>query len=494
MHIFNHNNRPQLILTTTQLLIRKDKSDEEMKRYSLEKIAKISLKHAYDTDKRPSFWLKIETSEHPTPVMVPISSLDTPLNELLAIFSHELQGKVKLVIPSERWLAKKSVPARKGTFVFYTIIGLCTGLFILHKTLLPKEAALEANTIKVQSVEKGGFCSLKVKTALTLPDKDTLQIKTYCGVLGMWKNTQTKTIDKRYLQTEFSLSTASDYMLQANQALDSNQSKVANDRIDDALYLEPDNANAYVLSAKINYRLGLKKKTLDALLKASELNPGSPSIAASISSFYLAEDKHEEALLYAKRSLDLQKSSKNFIRVADLEKYLGKQEDAIKAYEHSLDEDPDNAYVLKNLGLLYWQSMAFKKAAETFKKAYKTQPEDSYSFLNYYEASLVASTTLDTQEKERFVDRNKDLDSVMIIYDMLSVIHLAIEQKSTEEALNIWKDTYDGHRLKWSFQEIRNWLDASSIDIDHKQTIQSTIGFFIGYQQAYKINHTKGDL
>lgn len=149
----------------------------------------------------------------------------------------------------------------------------------------------------------------------------------------------------------------------------------------------------------------------------------------------------------------------------------------------------DNAYILTQVGNAYWANENFHKARESLQKAYLIEPNNANYFLNYYEISLVTLPAVKDKERSDFLDIYKDDKKAMLVYEMLSIIEFSIENKETDQVKEAWLENFKDEHLDWSFQKIRSWLDQSDLTLEHQQEIQANIGFFIGYQQAYNLQH-----
>lgn len=382
---------------------------------------------------------------------------------------------------------------KKAILLYMAVLIFFIALLALHKLSTPALESLDKNALKKSYEKSTGLCSAKAKIALVSSEPNRIQIKKYCGLLGVWKHTQTKFIPKVYLETEFSALETRDYLVKAKEHYDNNQSTEAVNQLKKAIYLEPKNTQAYLLLSAIYYRSGSKQKALVPLHKAISINPHSSDITSAFASLYIKEDDFVQAYTYAKKSLKLESNAANLIQLAEIETHLNMRDKAIEHYERSLHEDPSNAQALNELGLLYWQRQDFTQAARAFQKAYESYPDQALYFLNYYELTLITPTPLSEKESKNFLQKNQDIQETVCIYDALNIIGLSIANQDTTEAIKHWEQSYNGQHLNWSFTQIRRWLDTSTLDIEHKQHIQNTIGYFIGYQHAYKIINNKED-
>lgn len=493
MYIFNLNSIPYIIVTEKELLFRHYISDEEMQRHPIENIERISTEHSYDENKELLLYLRIKISEKNSPILLTVSSLETPVEEFLSILSQELYKKTTLSLPSAKWIRRRKNKGNKKKLFLTAIVILAMGLYGIHKMLIPSLESLDSNALKKRYEADPGRCSVRAKVALPLPGNNTIKVKTYCGVLGIWKDSASKTISKQFLETEFSSLHANDYLAQAKESYDNNKSDTALNQIANTLYLDPENYQAYFLLSKIQERRGFTKQALISLFEAAALNPNSSSIADAISSLYLKEKNYKEAYIYANKAAALETSATRLIKLAKIETNLQMVKEAIEHYERSLQKDPDNLDVLTELSLFYWELKDFKKVADKLQKIYELYPAKVLNFLNYYEITLLTPTPLGIKDEETFLEEYKGSKEAMMIYDMLNIIHLSIKNTDTQNALILWSQTYEDEKLDWPLQRLRAWLDTRQLDIEHMQHIQNTIGFFIAYQQAYKINHSEVD-
>jgi len=489
LHIFNLNNKPHLILTDTELLFRDNPLNSEMHRHLFKNIKKISVLHRYDANKELFIWLQITMHDQPTPFLVQLSSLDTPIEEVLESLRSLLAGRVKLHFPSNTWLENVKTDYKKQKYLGLGAAVLILSLFVFHKFFPPELDSLKTNSLKAAYHETKSLCSAKAKVAYKDSAQDMLIIKSYCGVFGSWKEEGSKLIPAQYLETEFSGLRASDYIRQAGESIKSKQYTSAITLLKSALYLEPKNDKAYTLLGVSHYLNGNKNLAMQSSQKALTINPNSAEAHNAIGLLYKEENENEKAYKHFQQSALIKSDAKSYIALAQMELLLDKPIQAREHFEKSLYEDQNNTATLTQLGLLYWKEHAYAKAAKTFEKAYLVDPANASHFLNYYEISLIASTPLSTQEKETFIDTFKDDKTKMMTFDMLRIIKLSIQKEDTLLSLQKWEEDYSGEQLDWSFKEILSWLDASALNNDEKYNIKKVIGFFIGYQQLYNLNH-----
>jgi len=491
MHIFNLNNRPYLIITNTELLFRDTPTDETMNRHEFSEIEKISFEHRYDADKELFIWLKVQMKSLTTPYLIQLSSLDTPLEEVLLTLDIELSEKVNISLPKATWLHEVQTHHKKRTQIILGLAIITVLLFLFHKFYTPTLDTFAKNAINKQFQDNRGLCSAQAKVAYTTSKKDWITVKSYCGIFGFWKEFQSKDIPSKHLETEFSQSSIQEYTKTVQDAITSKNYSLAKENINKILYLEPENANAYLLLGVVTYESGAKDEAFKEMKKALSLDKNSLSILNRVSFYYTKDKQYQEAYIYATKALQLSNSTQELYRVALLETKLGKRDKAIEHFEKSLYEDSNNTIVYNQLGLLYWKNKSYAKAATVFKKAYDLQPKSANNFLNYYEISLIEDTSLSTQEIQDFENSFHEDKDTFITYEMLRILKLSINEEDIMPSLQRWDKNYSGIKLNWSFEEILSWIDTNSMSEEQKHNMKKTIGFFIAYQQIYNLEHQK---
>jgi Tfp pilus assembly protein PilF len=489
LHIFNLNNKPHLILTDKELLFRDNPLDDEMRRHLFENIKKLSLIHRYDANKELFIWLQITMHDQPTPFLVQLSALDKPIEEVIETLRPALETKVKLYFPSNSWLKDVKSDYKTRKFLILSAAVLILSLFLFHKFIPPELNSLKTDSLKAAYQKNNSLCSAKAKVAYKDSAEEMLLIKSYCGVFGSWKEEGSKRISAQYLETEFSELKASDYILQAGKYIKSQDYTSAITSLNNALYLEPKNDHAYTLLGFSHYLNGEKKLAMQSTQKALSLNPDSAEAHNAIGLLYKEEKQNDKAYQHFQKSALLKPDAKSYRTLAEMELLLDKPAQARQHFEKSLYEDQNNTAVLTQLGLLYWKEHAYTKAAETLQTAYRIDPSNPGLFLNFYEISMVTSTSLSTQDQDAFRRTFKDDKSKMMTLDMLRIIKRSIQQEEVLPSLKKWEEEYSGEKLDWSFREILSWLDERPLNDEEKDNIKKTIGFFIGYQQLYNLEH-----
>ncbi len=489
MRIYNFQERPHLILSDNELLFRDSPDDTDVKRHAYKEIKKISFFHRYDTDHEPFIWMKVHMKDQHTPLLVQISMLNEPVEEVLEGIADVVAGKTEVKLPSKTWLNGVKTGNKVRKRVQLSVAVFLLSLPLIHHLFPPHINELKPGALNIKPLQSSGFCSNRAKAVYKTAKSESLEVIEYCGIFTTWQEDSRKTIPKRFLTTELSDLTFDDYILHAEEHIDKKAYSEAQTNIDQAIYLDPQSETPHILLAKIEDRQNRLDGAISHLKKALSLNPSSSRAHNFIAELYIDTNNIKEAQKHFETSLKFEQSAYVYASLAYTENELGLTDDAIRHYEKSLFEAPDDTYVLTELGLLYWQKHEFEKAAEKLQKAYELDPSDALAFLNFFEISLITSATVTKTHKEKFINEHRQDTKLMIIYDMLDIIALSIQNEDTEQALEAWRERYEGQYPDWSMREIRTWLDMAKLDIDHTQHVQSTIGFFIAQQQAYKIKH-----
>ncbi|MBN2461525.1 MAG: hypothetical protein JXB60_07955 [Candidatus Cloacimonetes bacterium] len=112
-----------------------------------------------------------------------------------------------------------------------------------------------------------------------------------------------------------------------------------------------------------------------------------------IGSYYADIEDHENALLWYNRAYELKQDSKLIKNIAFLNVKLGRNEEAIKAYEDFIRTEPKESVLIityKNLGALYEELKNTRKAIENFEKANNIKFDDTVALLlvtKYYDTA-----------------------------------------------------------------------------------------------------------
>lgn len=383
-----------------------------------------------------------------------------------------------------------SLSKKKKLAALLGLVLLC--LFVLHRFYPPKLNALGEGALKAAYLPEESYCSAKAKAAYISSAEDTITLKTYCGILGKWKACSAKEVPLKHLETEFSSLQLSDYLAQADGAIAEQNYSAAATALEKALYLDGENAQLYARLGSIYHVLNDKDSARSSSLKALELNSDEAQAHLTLGLIYAEEKNDQEAYAHLTKSVLLQPSAASLAVLGETELRLGKTEEAVAHLHGALDAGSRELFVFTRLGAICWERKNYKKAATLFREAFAIAPHTPGHFLNHYEVSLLSQTPPRLQEKKAFVSAFKTDTKVMMLYEMLEIIELSIAQKEVRSALQEWKKDYAAKKLNWSFSQLFEWLDTANLSDDAKQHIKKSVGFFIGHQQIYNLQHQKG--
>ena len=485
MHIFNLNNKPYLIISAQELLFRHNTLDEDMQRVLFSDIKSVSIEHRYNPQKELFIWLNIQTKTTHAPLLVQISLLDESLEEVFSILKNELNSKVKLKFPKNTKLSKLG-NFNKGNKRLMLLSALVFfGLLMYHKLVPPSLTSVQEGLTKYVYQDPQGFCSSNVKVAYPTENSEYTLVKSYCGLFSFWKLQETKNVPLKYLETEFSPKTAKDWTLASREFVKEKDYTKAVESIEKALYLKPDDKYSEVLLSKIYTLQGEHKASLSLAKQTVQKYQDFGLAHENIAHLYKEDGNISAAYKHFKTYNQLDPKASSYIALAQIQDKQDLKEASFENYNKALVLDPDNTYLLSIIGLRYWDKQEFIKAKDALQKAYLLEPSTPAFFLNYFEVSLVTPSQVTPEQKEHFLQAYKEDTNRMMVYEMLQIIEATIEGKEVIQAKESWKEKYTNQKLDWSFTQIRAWLDDSRLEIEHKQDIQRTLGFFIGHQQAY---------
>ncbi len=458
MHIFNLKDRPSLIISEKDLLFRKNIDDEQMHRINLDNIQRISLQESDEEGFFLQIHMKVDDIQH----SICLSKLEMPTNEILKILEDELHKKIDefdLNLQAKEKNKNNNIGLVKTTkrTSLITILSLSVlALALFHKFYIPNLESLPKDSLKKQYEPTQAYCSVNAKVALKVDNKSLL-IQHYCGVLGLWRETASQKTALRYQDLEFSSLTYQDYLKKANLAFSKQAYQETLVNLDKVLYLKTKSAKAYLLLGEVYFELGKTQKAFKA----------------------------------TKNALYLEKNLKTLLQIAKIEVQLNRQDQAIQHYELALKYGESQAYIYKELTPLYWHTKAYVKLENSLKNIYLLKPNRAKNFLNYFESTLITQTKLEKEQIEQFLLTFKNDKQSLIIFDILRIIKHKIAGEDVLTQMQAWYINYDKVKLNWSFTELFLWLDSSQLSQEEKHEIKKLLGFFIAYQQIYKLENQK---
>ena len=157
---------------------------------------------------------------------------------------------------------------------------------------------------------------------------------------------------------------------------------VAENHLKKCIAEQPDMASAYTLLCQVHLSMNRAGTADDYIKKSLELDPTSDSAWCLHAHLCLHYENYEAAIESAERAISLDPENTTakevIIRTRQEMNTEGKfnSQEAIKAQEDLLSEDPENDYLHYAMGNLYYESKNYSKAEEFFRKAIQLAPED----------------------------------------------------------------------------------------------------------------------
>ena len=146
------------------------------------------------------------------------------------------------------------------------------------------------------------------------------------------------------------------------------------------------NYKAIILKGKLN-------RTADAIEVLKAFNEGNRTfkVESKIADYYIDLDDKENALTWFNRAYELKKDSKIIRNIATLNVQLGRNEDAVKAYEDFIQTNPKESVLVqtyKNMGKLYEDMGSYAKANVYYEKSLALSYDNTVNLLlivSYYD-------------------------------------------------------------------------------------------------------------
>lgn len=194
---------------------------------------------------------------------------------------------------------------------------------------------------------------------------------------------------------------------------------------ENALRVQNERINANPTEYKlISTKVTLLKKYLgrieDAIvvLKAYNDSKRTFKVEKRIASYYLNLKDYENSLAWYKKAYELKKDSGVIKNIAViLSKYLGRNDEAIKAYNDFLQTEPSKAVKVKtykNMGALYEDIKQYSKANEYYEKSLELKYDDKLNLklmVDYYDNDNFGKAKAIISE--RLIQKPNDADAIL---------------------------------------------------------------------------------
>ena len=144
--------------------------------------------------------------------------------------------------------------------------------------------------------------------------------------------------------------------------------------------IKPDEGLSYYMLFRCHYIAGDLLQSEPYIIKAVELLPDDPDMNLTAGRIFMQKQEFEQALLYIKKSVELDPSNTQSIRnLAQIYYDTGNMEKSIETYEDAINKETDRnqkADLYFNLGILYNRVENFEEAEYNFMNALDENPDD----------------------------------------------------------------------------------------------------------------------
>lgn len=182
-----------------------------------------------------------------------------------------------------------------------------------------------------------------------------------------------------------------------DQILQQSQSALKNLEFDMALALadsgerrSPDYANPYFMKARIFSEIGKFKLAEQYYMKALKLRPDYPGVWNNLGNLAFRQAEYLKAIDFYQKELAINPSAISWRGIGRAQVELGNNEDAIVAFNKSLQLDNQYAPTYSSLGFLYEDNGEYEKALENARTAMNLSADEMEYTYNY--AALLVKT------------------------------------------------------------------------------------------------------
>jgi len=217
---------------------------------------------------------------------------------------------------------------------------------------------------------------------------------------------------------------------------------------------QPDNTEAELISATIEYKTGSKSKAAAAIKSVVARDPGLVSGVSLLATIYIADGNQDKAISLLKKSV-LDNPENIPLRVSLARLYVaGKDYSNAEVYmKQAVALDPDSFSLMSSLASLYVAANDTEKAESTLKRSIDSDPEDPKRYVVLI--SLYAKS--DVQKAEDFL-----LDSIKNnpdLYDLqFAQFEFYMQLNKKEEAKQLLKNIIEKRSYKVEGVNARNLL------------------------------------
>jgi choline-sulfatase len=174
-----------------------------------------------------------------------------------------------------------------------------------------------------------------------------------------------------------------EYLEPAIRAIDEGNDKLALDKIDELIEVDPTNPEAYAHKARVFLTMNDYARARVAYEKLLQVDPKNSGAFFHLGNIAQAEEKPGEALGYYGKALEVFPDSPEALaNIGSLLLTVGKTDSALAVLDRAYGIEPRNPVTLINLGLAYIVKEAPDSALVYFRKALKIEPDNVKALSN----------------------------------------------------------------------------------------------------------------
>lgn len=154
---------------------------------------------------------------------------------------------------------------------------------------------------------------------------------------------------------------------------------------------------------------GLKESAITSYKEAILRSPYDPSLFVALARIELQLKNPDEALKYLQESIKIKSNfTTSHLMIAQVDAEAGRLKDAISELESTVIADPnnpDNPYLILQIGILYYQDSDYEKAQSIFERLVEVNP--NHADARYALGLLYDKKGMHTRAKAQFEELNK---------------------------------------------------------------------------------------
>lgn len=207
--------------------------------------------------------------------------------------------------------------------------------------------------------------------------------------------------------------------------------------------------------------------------KALEKNPEDKYIYGFLGAAYYNLKEYRSAIENLNKAIELNpENSEAYYNRGGTYLKLGQFERAMQSFDRAIELDPKAIDVYKGIALAYHKSKSYENAIDNYNKVIDLDPNDTESYLSISEIKIFVG---DYSEALNLI--NKIIASSISIQEKTVCLYLkCITERlfglNTSESEKSFTEILDNEfELKWSLEEMEEWLKNSDISSENKEYI-----------------------